>query len=389
MPALEQALEDLVIIELSSILAGPAVGMFFAELGSTVIKVENAKTRGDATRNWKIPAEDSDADISSYFSSVNWGKRSIALDIASPEGRQTVYDLVAKADIVIQSYKPGDEKKLRVDYDSLKAINPRIILGQVTAYGPNDPRPGLDAIIQAESGFTYLNGEPDGPPTKMPVALVDLLLAHQLKEGLLLALLKRQLTGEGACVQTSLLKCATASLANQATNWLMAGVVPQRMGSEHPNIAPYSTVLETKDGRQIIVAPATQSQFETTLAVFRIEELKDDPRFESNRQRVIHRAELIPYLRDAVSKLESANLARELREKRISFGFVNAMDQVFEQPESASLIVEETLPDGSTIRGMRTIAIDGTLADFNRPLTPPPHFNADEEFVRKDFLNDR
>jgi crotonobetainyl-CoA:carnitine CoA-transferase CaiB-like acyl-CoA transferase len=386
MPSLEDAFENLVVIELSNILAGPTVGMFFAELGSTVIKVENSKSRGDATRNWKLPSEDPDTDISSYFSSVNWGKRSIALDITTAEGLEVVHDLVAEADIVIQSYKPGDETKLGVDYDTLKGVNPKIIVGQVTAYGEGDSRPGLDGIIQAESGFTYLNGEPDGPPTKMPVALVDLLLAHQLKEGLLLALLKRELTGEGSCVQTSLLKCATASLANQAANWLMAGVVPQRIGSEHPNIAPYGTILKTKDGREIVVAPATQGQYESMLSVIELNTLKTDERFTTNQLRVTNRDQLTPYLHDAVTQIDSNDLARKLEDGRVPFGFVNAMNEVFEQPASASLIIEGTLDDGSTIRGMRTVAIDGDVMKLDRPLSPPPHCNADEEFVLREML---
>ena len=175
-----------------------------------------------------------------------WGKRSIALDIGHHAGQEVVARLAQRADIVIASYKPGDDAKFGVDYESLGASNPRLIYLQIDAYGEGDDRPGFDAIIQAEAGFTYLNGEADGPPTKMPVALVDILAAHQLKEGLLLALLRRERDDKGSFVTTSLLGAATASLANQATNYLVAGVEPTRMGSEHPNVVPYGTIFQTQ-----------------------------------------------------------------------------------------------------------------------------------------------
>ncbi|MEJ2132141.1 MAG: CoA transferase, partial [Gammaproteobacteria bacterium] len=204
-------LEDFVVLELANILAGPMTGMFLAELGARVIKVENPRTGGDPTRGWKLPSEPADTDISSYFACANWGKESIAVDLTTQAGRSLVHDLIRRADIVVQSFKPGDDDKLALDYRRVRPLNPGMIYAQITAYGPEDSRPGFDAIIQAESGFTYLNGDPDGPPTKMPVALVDLLLAHQLKEALLLAILKRERTGEGSFIGTSLLKAATAS----------------------------------------------------------------------------------------------------------------------------------------------------------------------------------
>ena len=254
-------LKDIVVLELANILAGPMTGMFLAELGARVIKVENPHTGGDPTRAWKLPSEPVDSDVSSYFACTNWGKESIAVDLATSGGRELVHELARRCDIVLQSFKPGDDVKLGLDYPTLRPLRPEMIYGQITAYGPEDPRPGFDAIIQAESGFTYLNGDPDGPPTKMPVALVDLLLAHQLKEALLLAILKRERTGEGSFISTSLLKAATASLANQATNWLVADQIPQRMGSEHPNIAPYGTLYRTLDEREVVIAVGTDRQF--------------------------------------------------------------------------------------------------------------------------------
>jgi crotonobetainyl-CoA:carnitine CoA-transferase CaiB-like acyl-CoA transferase len=160
-----------------------------------------------------------------------------------------VQKLAAKSDIVIASYKPGDAEKLGVSYGQLKTNNEQLIYGQVTGYGSDNDRVGYDAVIQAESGFMDLNGEKNGAPTKMPVALVDVLAGHQLKEGLLLALLKREKTGAGGFVEVSLIQTAVASLTNQATNWLIAGKLPSRQGSAHPNIAPYGESFLTKDGK--------------------------------------------------------------------------------------------------------------------------------------------
>ncbi len=379
-------ISELVVLELSNILAGPSVGMFFAELGARIIKVENTNTDGDATRKWKTPTEDADTDISSYFSSANWGKESIGLDLRADGALDVIYDLARKADIVLLSYKPGDEKKLGLDYDTLKAVNPKIIYAQITAYGGDDPRVGLDAIIQAESGFTYLNGEPDGPPTKMPVALVDILLAHQLKEGILLALLKRERTGEGSQVNVSLLKAATASLANQATNWLVAGIIPERMGSEHPNIVPYGTIFKASDGREIVVAAATERQYDYLLGILNLDSLREDKRFMTNQDRVRNRAELIPILAERMARLTPDEIVSAFNEKHIPFGFVNNMQKVFEQDASKALIVEGELPNGKTLRGIHTVAIEGTLFEDDETLAPPPNFNQHRDALLTDFL---
>ena len=156
--------KDLKIIELASVLAGPSVGQFFAELGAEVIKVEYPGLGGAVTRSWKMSGEQ-DGDISAYFSSINWGKKSLTLNLGEKEGKEILYDLIRQTDIVITSYKPGDAEKLQVDYESLSSLNPKLIYGEITGYGSKINRVGYDAIIQAESGFMYMNGSSDGPPT--------------------------------------------------------------------------------------------------------------------------------------------------------------------------------------------------------------------------------
>jgi len=359
-------LQGLKVLELANILAGPLVGQFCAELGADVIKVEPPGL-GDPTRGWRLAAESPDAAYTAYFASANWGKRSIALDISHAAGQEVVARLAQNADIVIVSYKPGDDAKFGVDYERLQALNPRVIYLQVNAYGEGDDRAGFDAVVQAEAGFTFLNGDADGPPTKMPVALVDVLAAHQLKEGLLLALLRREREGLGSFVTTSLLGAATASLANQATNYLVAGVEPTRMGSEHPNVVPYGTVFETQDGREFVIAVGTDRQYRAFVEALDLTELADDPRFLSNSERVAHRSELNDILESRIASITSTELNDRLRARKVPFGFVNGMADVFRQPESRRQLF-------STGRGVRSLTLRGSI-EGAADLTEPPALN--------------
>lgn len=357
-------LTGLKVLELANILAGPMIGQFCAELGADVVKVEQPGA-GDPTRGWRLANESPENDVSAYFSCANWGKRSIALDMVADH--DTVVSLLRRTDVVIVGYKPGDEVKFGVDYDTVAALNPKVIYLQLTAYGTDDPRPGFDAVIQAESGFTFLNGEADGGPVKMPVALVDVLAAHQLKEGLLLALLERDRTGRGSYVATSLLAAATASLANQATNYLVADSVPRRMGSEHPNIVPYGTILETGDGTSFVVAIGTERQFRTLLRLIQCEALARDERFATNQARVVNREALNTLLREKIAGIDGAPLVESMRREKIPFGSVNDMRSVFEQPESRRQLFEAG-------NGLRTLSITGSI-EGSRDLSPPPHLD--------------
>ncbi|MGR8918400.1 MAG: CaiB/BaiF CoA transferase family protein [Gammaproteobacteria bacterium] len=376
---------DFIVLEIANILAGPVTSMFFAELGARVIKLENPHTGGDATRGWKLAGESADSDVSAYFSCANWGKESVACDLTQPAGRELAHALAARADIVIASFKPGDEARLGLDYDTLKAVNPRLIYGHISAYGGDDPRPGFDAILQAEAGFTFLNGEADGPPTKMPVALIDLLLAHQLKEGLLLALLKRDRSGAGSLVATSLIEAGVASLANQATNYLVGGSVPRRMGSEHPNIVPYGSILACRDGREIVIAAATERQYRELVRLLGAPELADDARFANGQQRVKNRGELLERIRALAAGIDGDDLAARLEAAKVPFGFVNDMAAVFELPGAQRLLLEGEV-DARPIKGVRTLAVAGDAARQVTP-APPPHFDQHRDLVLREVLD--
>ncbi|HHG83638.1 MAG TPA: CoA transferase [Bacteroidetes bacterium] len=248
----------------------------------------------------------------------------------------------------------------------------------MTAYGPEDKRAGYDAIIQAESGYYSMNGSPDGPAQKMPLAFMDLLAAHQLKEGILLALLKRAQTGAGSHVQTSLIGAGISSLANQATNWLVGGVIPQRMGSEHPNIVPYGTAFSTRDGLAIVVAVGSDRQFAALCACLGIPALPEDVRFTHNQSRVKHRKVLLAELETHFLKHDRDPLLVQLHLANVPAGAVRDMQDVFSQA-----FAEASILHGKNLKGVRTVALKGIGA---HDLSEPPHLGADTEAILAGFL---
>lgn len=382
----ELPLSGIKVLELAAVLAGPSVGMFFAELGAQVIKVENVTTRGDVTRNWKLPKEPAETDISGYFSCVNWGKSSFAADLCQPEGLELIYQLVSQCDIILVNYKPGDAEKLRVDFPTLKKYNEKLIYSHITGYGLENRRAGFDAIIQAESGFTYMNGEPGGPPTKMPVALMDLLAAHQVKEAILLALLHRERTGKGQYIEASLFRAGISSLANQATNWLVGQSIPQRMGSDHPNIVPYGTIFQTSDNKGIVVAAGTDKQYCELVRALGRPDLAEDPRFARNQDRVVHKAEINGIIQECISNYKRDEILQILEEKRIPAGGVFNMKEVFEVPESEEMILRGHYPSGMEIRGVRSVAFSTSDPMSLRQLSPPPHYGQHTRQILEEWL---
>lgn len=373
------ALHDVTVLELASVLAGPGVGQFFAELGARVIKVENVNTGGDVTRSWRSRDERTD-DRSAYFCSVNWGKQSIAVNLYQDEGRDIVLRLSKQCDIVIASFKPGDAAKLGVDHASLSADHPELIYGQITGYGSDNPRVGYDAIIQAEAGFMHLNGEPGGNSLKMPVALMDILAGHHLKEALLLAMLEKTRTGKGKLVEVSLIDAAVASLANQATNYLVAGINPEKQGSAHPNIAPYGDVYKSADGKEILLAVGTDRQFQELCNVLNISEAFQDIRFRDNASRVRHRVELSGVLGGAIARIGAHELMRRLAENKVPGGMIRTLPDVFAEPKTENMM----LSNGG-LRGVRTFAFRDAVTNSSH-LLPPPHFGEHTESVLVDML---
>ncbi|PKL76468.1 MAG: carnitine dehydratase, partial [Candidatus Melainabacteria bacterium HGW-Melainabacteria-1] len=337
--------DDLLVLECATVLAGPAVGAFFAELGATVLKLE--PPTGDVTRSWKLPSEHPAETVSAYFACVNWGKHSLALDLRQPAGRQIAQALAAKADILIANYKPGAAERLGMDYATLSALNPGLIYAHLTGYGDADPRTGYDAIIQAESGFLALNAHPGQLPVKMPVALIDLLAAHQLKQAVLVALLQRQHSGHGDYLQVSLIQSALASLANQASNWLVAGHEPQPLGLEHPNIAPYGGLYPCADGEQIMLAIGSDSQFATLCQLLSAPALATE--FPSNAERVSRRVALNTALRPLIQAQAAQPLLAQLWQAGIPAGRMLTVSQALAQPAAHEMMLHS-----QELRGLRT-----------------------------------
>ncbi|ALD20433.1 CaiB/BaiF CoA transferase family protein [Hymenobacter sp. DG25A] len=374
-PSAALPLHGLFVLELASVLAGPQVGQFFAELGAEVLKVE--APAGDVTRTWKTSAEDENTDVSAYFSCANWGKQSVVLNLTTPAGKAAVHQLAARADVVLASYKPGDAEKLAVDYATLRQLNPRLLYGHITGYGPAVNRAGYDAVLQAETGFMHLNAaSPGQAPQKMPVALIDLLTAHQLKEGLLTALYRREKTGEGALVQVSLLDSALASLANQAATWLVTGQDPQPLGSGHPSIVPYGTVYTAQDGVRLLLAVGADRQFQELCAVLERPEWAIDARFATNPARVAHRAALEQRLLERIAAISGAELLRELEKRAVPAGAVRTVGEALALESAQRMLLPATAE--FPYAGLRTVAFQSPAWPVAPALSAPPHLGMAE-----------
>lgn len=336
-----QFFKDLLVVELASVLAGPAVGMFFAELGARVIKIENKKTNGDVTRQWKLPTESPDHPASAYYHSVNWGKEVQLLDLTEHNDRKTALALISEADLLISNFRMPAAERFGLDYPRLHKRFPGLIYGQITGFGEESDLPAFDIVLQAEAGFLYMTGAPDRPPARLPVALIDLMAAHQLKEGLLVALLQKERSGKGSLVSVSLRDAAVASLANQASNWLVAGHIPERMGSRHPNIAPYGDIFRTADGHLIVLAVGNNRQFLALCRCLELQHLEEDPRFSTNAARVNYRSALNDWLDSAISVRELASLEQSFHEAGVPFGRIRNMQEVFADPAVKQLVLED------------------------------------------------
>lgn len=345
--------KGLKVIELASVLAGPDVGMFFAELGAKVIKVENKLTDGDVTRKWKSVKEDGQSSVSAYFSSVNYNKEYLLFDFTSSEELLKVKELIRCADIVISNFKSKSAIKFGLDYKSLKSNNPTLIYGEITGYGSENNRAAYDVVLQAETGYMSINGEKDSSPLKMPIALIDVLAAHQLKEGILVALLNKAKNNKGALVEVSLFDTAISSLKNQATNWLMGSFIPEAIGSRHPNIAPYGETFKTKDNRYIVLAIGNDKQFKTLLqSLDATGSFKD--KFASNQLRVKNRNELYNLLAPLFLKLSKNELMKIFIAHNIPAGAINNIQEVFNDENAQRLVLEEII-DGINTKRVKTV----------------------------------
>lgn len=336
------------VVELATVLAGPEVGRFLSELGATVTKYEAPS--GDVTRGWKLQQEDSHSSISAYFAAINAGKSYAQIDLKTEAGVKLLRDLLQNADILLTNFKQGDEEKFGLNSEELKTSFPKLIWGKIGGFRTDPSRPAFDVVLQAETGWMSMTGLPESSPVKMPVALIDVIAAHQLKEALLIALLEREKWGMGSHWEVTLEEASLSALTNQATNFWMNDVIAQPMGTAHPNIAPYGDLLATADEKWAVPAIGSHAQFQSFCALLNIPELASDRRFRSNVDRVSHRSELVKALNCETVKWNSAELSSECVRLKIPLGIVKNLGEVLSQPTAQSLSIHETIENRQTQR---------------------------------------
>lgn len=347
-----RALDDILVLDLSRVLAGPWCTQNLADLGATVIKVEKPG-EGDDTRKWgpiylKDPETGARAD-SAYYLAANRGKRSITVDMATQEGQQILRDLAAKADVVVENYKLGGLKKYGLDYDSLSKVNPRLVYCSITGFGqtgPYAPRAGYDFIIQGMGGLMSVTGErdglPGGGPQKAGVALADVMTGLYSTIAILGALNQRHRSGRGQYIDMALLDVQVAALANQATYYLIGNEVPQRMGNGHAAIVPYQS-FPTSDGH-VIIAVGNDGQFAKLADELGHPEWKSDPRFATNIERLHHRAEVVAAIEAETKKRTIDDLIAALEKRQVPCGPINTVDRVFADPHVQARGLQQTVP---------------------------------------------
>lgn len=368
------------VLDLSRIMAGPWATQILADLGADVIKVERPGA-GDDTRSWGPPflkaADATPTREAGYFLSVNRGKRSLTLDIATPEGQDVVKRLAAVSDVVVENYKVGTLKRYGLDYASLRAVNPGLVYASVTGYGQDGPRAdaaAYDFAIQAMGGLMSITGErdemPGGGPQKVGVPIVDMMTGMYVTVGVLAALARRSETGQGDYIDVAMLDVQAAFLANQAMNWLLSGNTPQRGGNRHPNIQPQD-VFRCADG-SIVLAVGNDGQFAKLARVLGQPEWAEDERFKTNPARVRNHAVLNPLLLEAFGRQKRADLIAKLDRAGVPCGPINTIPEVFDDPQVKHREMLRTLPHptaGSVPLVVSPLRFQEAALRFDRP--PP------------------
>ncbi len=390
------ALSGLRVLDLSRVLAGPWAGQMLADLGADVVKVERPGA-GDDTRAWGPPylrdADGRDTSEAAYFLSANRNKRSITIDFTQPEGQQQVRELVQLADVLIENFKVGGLAVYGLDYQSLQALNPRLIYCSVTGFGQQGPyakRAGYDFMIQAMGGLMSITGKADGEdgagPVKVGVALTDILTGLYASNAILAALAERERSGQGQYIDLALLDVQIACLGNQALNYLTTGVPPRRLGNAHPNIVPYQD-FPTADG-DIILTVGNDGQFRKFCEVAGHPEWATDPRFVSNAARVASRAELIPLIRQVTVFRTTAEWIAALEQAGVPCGPINDLAQVFADPQVQARGTRIRMAHplaGEVDLVANPIRLSRTPVDYRRP---PPLLGEHNSEVFADWLSD-
>ena len=388
------ALDGIVVLDLSRILAGPWCTQILADLGATVIKVERPGT-GDDTRAWGPPflrdAAGDETSEAAYYLAANRGKQSLTLNIATPRGQAIARELAARADILVENYKVGGLGKYGLDYPALRALNPGLIYCSITGFGQNGPyaaRAGYDFVIQGLCGFMSITGErddlPGGGPQKAGVAITDLTTGLYSAVAILAALNHRRAAGEGQYIDMALSDCAVALMANMNMNYLTSGIVPKRLGNAHQNLLPYEA-FDTADD-PIIIAIGNDSQFRRWCGLADVPELADDERFATNPARIRHRELLVEKVVCLMKRRPRAWWVEHLEREGIPYGVVNDLQQVYEDPhiQARAMRFDMDHPLAGTVPMVRSpLNLAGTPPDYRQP---PPLLGEHTDAVLKSML---
>ena len=361
------------VIELARVLAGPWAGQMLADMGADVIKVENPKG-GDDTRAWGPPfveGKDGENLSAAYYHSTNRGKRSIDIDFREEEGRAIVLDLIRDADIVIENFKRGGLVKYGLDYESLRAINPKLIYCSITGFGQTGPYAdfaGYDYIVQGMSGFMSVTGAPDGEPMKAGVAIADIFTGIYAVTAIQAALIHVMKTGEGQMIDMALLDVQAGVMANQNLNYLVSGKSPVRLGNAHPNISPYE-VMPTEDGH-LILAVGNDGQFARLCTILGLDGVAEDARFSTTKARVAHKTEVRRIVSTETAKWKKRDLLTACEQNAVPAGPINTIGEMFEDPQvkARGLRIDLETAEGVSIPGVRNpIVMSKTPLTYQRP----------------------
>lgn len=378
------ALDGLYILDLSRILAGPTATQLLGDMGATVIKVENPKTGGDDTRGWGpnyVQGTDgTPTDLSAYFMSANRNKQSISVDISTSDGQDIVRQLAARADVVIENYKPGGLAKYGLDHATLRAAHPGLVYCSISGYGqtgPNRDQPGYDLMAQGFGGIMSLTGAPEGPPMKVGVGIADVMCGMYATIGILAALRHRDATGDGQHIDLALVDAQMAWLINEGCNFLTSGEVPERRGNAHPNIVPYDA-FAAQDGH-VLIAVGNDAQFVRFCDAIGAQDLGADPAYTTNLKRIENRAHLTEALAPILAALTKDDILSRLRAAKVPGGPIQNVEEALtsDQAQARGTVVAVPRKDvaGGKVQLLANpLKFSATPVQYRRP---PPRFGQD------------
>ncbi len=389
------ALDGLMVLDLSRILAGPTATQMLGDLGATILKIENPKSGGDDTRAWgpnyAVDKDGNNTDLSAYFMCTNRNKKSIAVDIATTDGQDIIRKLAARADIVVENFKPGGLAKYGLDYATILKAHPELVYCSISGFGqtgPNADKPGYDLMAQGYGGIMSLTGDADGSPMKVGVGIADVMCGMYATIGILAALRHRERTGEGQHIDVALVDTQMAWLINEGTNFLTSGKLPVRHGNGHPNIVPYG-VFNALDGF-VIVAVGNDAQFTRFCDFIGQPELAGDLAYATNVARIENRAALTEIINAAFGQIKMADIIAGLEAIKVPVGPINTVEKALhsEQAKAREMVID-VANDG--VRNGSVSLLGNPLHLSRTPVTyrsAPPRFGEDTDEVLAEYIDD-